>query len=126
MFPGDWPENCPPIQAEDCNGDYFHILIQNPPGETDLTSFHEKGRKLQSQLPCVCMPYGLSVFTDRHDALHMQRVYPRLGNWIATLSLTTTDGKMMLTPGQRPTHHTWWPSLECVRRDRVTHAIQVD
>ena len=120
VFPSDWPANCPPGQADLCDGDYFHILQENPPGERDLKSFVEKGRELRFTPVCPCMPYGLSVFADRDDAAFMQRAMPRLGEFVALLQLTMHDGKVMLTPGQRPTHNTWWPSSHCDRRNCVS------
>lgn len=124
-FPDSLPRDCPPNQAVVCDGDYFHILQQNPPGMDDLKSFHEKGRTLGRPPKCPCMPYGLSVFTDREDVLHMQRAMPYLGKWIGTLTLSQQDGKVMLTPGQRPSHHTWWPSTECDRPTRITYTEEV-
>ena len=118
-FPNNWPTECPPSDALNCNGLYFHILKENPPGADDLRSFHEKGRALRFQPKCACMPFGLSVFTDRDDVLHMRRTMPYLGKWIGTLTLTQQDGMVLLTPGQRPTHNTWWPSTECVRPHRI-------
>lgn len=119
-YPGDWPADCPPAAARNCDGPYFHLLRESPPGNTDLKSFAEKGGNLRNVPLCKCMPYGLSVFTERDDALFMQRAMPRLGNFIALLQLSAVDGKVMLTPGQRPTHNTWWPSSNCVRANCAT------
>ena len=124
-FPDNWPKDCPPSQALTCNGSYLHIIKQNPPGTDDLRTFHENGGVLRFPPRCPCMPFGLSVFTDREDVLHMRRTMPKLGKWIATLNLTQEDGLVMLTPGQRPTHNTWWPSAECDRPKRITHMEEV-
>lgn len=115
----EWPVGCPPVNAANCDGAYFHLLGENPPGKDDLKSFAEKGRKLRHVPPCPCMPYGLSVFTDRDDALHMQRAMPYLGRFVALLQLQAEHGKVMLTPGQRPSHNTWWPSSDCVRGECI-------
>jgi len=120
-FPNEWP----PEEAVSCSGDYFHIPQEDPPGADDLKCFQEKGRKLRYAPSCACMPYGLSVFTDRADALHMQKAMHRIGGFIGTLNLTATDGKVMLTPGQQPTHDTWWPSCECDRKNRVAKVEKV-
>jgi hypothetical protein len=124
-FPDNWPKDCPPSQALTCNGSYLHIIKQNPPGIDDCRTFHEKGGVLRSPPRCPCMPFGLSVFTDREDVLHMRRTMPKLGKWIVTFTLTEPDGLVMLTPGQRPTHHTWWPSIECDRPSRITLTEEV-
>lgn len=114
-FPELWPEGCPPTNAANCDGAYFHLVGQDPPGTDDLKSFAERGRTLRSVPPCPCMPYGLSVFADRNDVLHMHRAMPRLGRFVAMLQLRAEHGKILLTPGQRPSHHTWWPCSDCVR-----------
>ncbi len=124
-FPSDWPTECPPTEAVSCNGIYFHLLNKKPPGPDDLRSFVEKGKTLRFPPSCVCMPFGLSVFTDRDDVKHMRKSMPQLGKWIGTLSLNQQDGKVMLTPGKRPTHNTWWPSIECNRPERITHMEEV-
>jgi hypothetical protein len=124
-FPNTFPNGCPPDQAAECNGTYFHVLKENPPGESDLKSFHEKNRKLNSQLSCPCMPYGLSVFSDREDAVFMQGAMPKLGNFVGELRLNPPDGKVIPTPGQRPSHNTWWPSVDCDRRRRVVQIERV-
>jgi hypothetical protein len=124
-FPDEWPAGCPPISAANCDGSYFHLLGENPPGTGDLRSFAEKGRKLKNVPPCPCMPYGLSVFTDRDDAFFMHRAMPRLGKFIALLQFKSSDGKVMLTPGQRPSHNTWWPSSDCVRSECIVRIESV-
>lgn len=125
VFSSDWPADCPPDHADLCNGTYFHILQENPPGVHDLMSFAEKGRKLRTTPACPCMPYGLSVFTDSDDAAFMQRAMPRLGKFVALLQLIMSDGRVMLTLGQRPTHNTWWPSSNCVRRNCIAKVESV-
>lgn len=118
-FPSHWPSECPPADSTACTGEYFHLLTANPPGKDDLKSFAEKERILRHVPRCPCMPYGLSVFAEREDAMFMQRAMPKLGAFIAVLQLRPDDGKAMRTPGQRPSHHTWWPSRDCIRVDKV-------
>lgn len=47
----------------------------------------------------------------------MSRSMPRLGKYLARGNLSPIDGVTKLTPGQRPSHMTWWPSCECARLD---------
>jgi hypothetical protein len=51
-FPNHWPEGCPPSTAANCDGEYFHLLRETPPGKEDLRSFAEKGRKLKNVPQC--------------------------------------------------------------------------
>ena len=51
---------------------------------------------------------GLSVYTDRDRAIQCAGRYRNLGKNIARLTLTHVAGKALETPGQFPSHHTWW------------------
>lgn len=77
----------------------------NPPTAADLASHHETGR-LPNAPPCLRC--GLSVFRDVQDAVHQQRLIPKLGRWIARGTLSAEHGQTKQTPGQQPTHTTWW------------------
>jgi hypothetical protein len=119
-FPTDWAEGCPPPDAPAGDGVIYRIVKANPPAASDFLSFVEEGRPLRRPTPCPCMPYGLSVFPDRADAVWMSRSLPRLGKYLAKGTLGAADGCCKLTPGQRPTHTTWWPSCECARAGLFT------
>lgn len=114
-FPTDWPPGCPPADTKDTSGVFYRIVKTSPPTADDFRTFHEMGKRLRGALPCPCMPYGLSVFPNREDAAWMTRVMPKLGNHLARGVLEAGNGPSKLTPGQRPSHTTWWPSCECDR-----------
>jgi len=105
-FPLDWPAECPSAVTPDAEGEVFRIVKENPPGASDMLSHHETG-KLPKADPCLRC--GLSVFRTLDDALNQQKLLPRLGKRIAKGHLTDADGKAAPTPGQQPTHTTWWP-----------------
>jgi hypothetical protein len=114
-FPTDWEGACPPADAAAGGGIVYRIVATKPPTDSDFLSFAEEGRQLRRPTPCPCMPYGLSVFPERADAVWMSRSLPRLGKYIAKGTLGSAEGCCKLTPGQRPSHTTWWPSCECTR-----------
>ncbi len=112
-FPDDWPKGCPPDEAEDAYGEVFRIVRDYPPSNSDMMSHHETGR-LPKAPPCLRC--GLSVFLVEEDAVNQQQLLPKLGKRIANATLNATHGKISLTPGQQPTHTTWWP---CTIVDRA-------
>ncbi len=104
-FPPDWPEGCPPNDAEDAAGDTFRLVKSAVLTAEDFLSHHETG-KLPNAPPCLRC--GLSLFRTKEDAEHQHRAYPKLGKFIAKAILTRESGKTKLTKGQQPTHTTWW------------------
>lgn len=109
-FPNSWPPGCPPADGVPANGIVFRLTGSNPPLAEHFRTFAEMGKQLRRLPDCPCMPYGLSVFRDRDDAEHMYRLFPLLGRFIASGTLAAEHGVTKLTPGQRPTHTTWWPA----------------
>lgn len=54
------------------------------------------------------MLMGLSVYADVNDAEWNARRYHSLGDKIARLTLGADAGKMLTTPRDGNSHHTWW------------------
>ena len=123
-FPREWAVGCPPSDSASADGIVYRIVVSNPCRVSDFLSFNEKKRVLRS-LPCPCMPLGLSVFSNKDDAVWMSRSMPRLGKFLARGNLSSVDGVTMLTPGQRTSHTTWWPSCECVRLELFREVEEV-
>jgi len=111
-FPKDWPDNCPPPDAEDANGGVFRLVRDDPPKAKDFATHAETGR-LPSAPPCLRC--GLSVFREKHDAVHQRALMPRLGRLIASATLRPEHGKTKATRGVQPSHTTWW-SFEGIDR----------
>ena len=61
-----------------------------------------RGRKTE------CETKGLSVYTDSDDAVNCALQYPKIGNRVASVTLSPVSGKVLYTGGRFPTHHTWW------------------
>lgn len=104
-FPANWPEDCPPRDALDAEGDVFRIVNHDPPITEDVATHFETGRLPKAP---QCLRCGLSVFRDVRDAIHQRLLMPKLGRFIAGARLKAEHGRTKLTSGQQPTHTTLW------------------
>jgi hypothetical protein len=114
-FPDDWPEGCPPEDAEPAAGQVFRLVKSNPHSAADFASHHELGTLPKGP---ACLRCGLSIFRTREDADHQHRAYPKLGRHVASGMLEAKHGVAKPTQGRQPTHTTWWPN-EGVDRQSV-------
>lgn len=105
-FPDNWPDDCPPADAEAANGNYFRVGKNNPPVADDFKSHAERGIAPSAN---PCMRAGLSLLRSTDDATHQTNLFPKLGKLIFCGSLSAEHGKTKLTGGKLPTHTTWWP-----------------
>ena len=115
-YPSDFPAGCPLPSSSDCGGDVY-LLVQSL--QLDPLQFQtqaERGRALNAVGDEACKRLGLSVFPTYESCSHQRRLFPRLGSYIATATLSAVDGKISNTPSHKnPTHQTWWPYPEVVR-----------
>lgn len=111
-FPDNWPENCPPEDADDAAGIVYRIVKNVPPLPEDLATHFETNRLRNAP---ACLRCGLSVFREVRDVVHQRLLLPKLGEFIASADLKPEHGKAKLTPGTQPTHTTWW-AYEGVQR----------
>lgn len=106
-FSENWPDGCPPKEAEDADGLYFRIGKSNPPADNDFKSHEEMGKQLGGD---ECMRRGLSVFGEIEDARHLMHIFPKIGSYVYSAQLQPKDGKIKPTPSRKhPSHITWWP-----------------
>ncbi|MFZ4789766.1 MAG: hypothetical protein ACOYMW_02505 [Candidatus Competibacteraceae bacterium] len=106
QFPANWPEKCPPADAEDADGKVYRLVRSDPPTINDFRSHAELGKMLKAP---PCLRHGLSTFRRYEDAHHQRDLLPMLGDRIAAAELKPEHGKTKLTSGKQPTHTTWWP-----------------
>lgn len=112
MTPTNWPSffppQCPPSEAEDASSEVFRLVSSNPPSVSDFESWAQRHpRKWMGD----CKASGLSVFTAKSDALRLTRRIPGIlgpGALIASATLSPDAGKLMPTPRDGNSHHTWW------------------
>lgn len=119
-FPKEWL-NCPPTDAEYCQGTYFRVAKHNPPVNEDFLSQAELGRARSAN---ECMRVGLSLLRKKTDAEHLIQLLPQLGKVILQAELTECHGKSKHTSSrQSPSHTTWWP-FESLDRKMLFTAIK--
>lgn len=119
-FPNTWPEDCPPRDALDAEGETYRIVKNNPPSPSDLASHFETGKLLKAP---PCLRCGLSVFRELREAMHQRLLLPKLGAMIARATLVASHGKTKLTEGRQPTHTTWW-AYEHVNRASLFSVVK--
>lgn len=102
------PEQCPPEDAELCNGSYYRIANGNPVDSADFFS----QRKLQPDRvfkgPDIdeCIARAISLFSDRKESERRLKL-PKFRNAsIALVELKPKDGMIKKTFGIA--HYSWW------------------
>lgn len=107
-WPSFFPPQCPPLEAEDASTEVFRLVSSDPPSPSDFESWAQRNpQKWMGN----CKASGLSVFTIKSDALRLVRRVPGMlapGELIATANLSPEAGKLMHTPREGNSHHTWW------------------
>jgi hypothetical protein len=104
-FPSDWPEGCPPEDAQPARGEVFTCCRTNPPGEMDFRTAYERGYRPDGD---QCQRCGLSVSLTRSDAEAIKELFPRKNKFIVVAKLHPEHGRLKPTPGPGNTHHTLW------------------
>jgi hypothetical protein len=113
-WPLFFPPKCPPSEAKDASREVFRLVYTAPPSVKDFESYAEMRPK---EFMGNCEASGLSVFTAKSDALRMVRRVQALakqgkpvpaGELVASANLSPKDGKLMHTPRNGNSHHTWW------------------
>ncbi len=104
------PTECPPDDAEEiCEAkDVFRLVRTDPPSPDDFRS--KRAENPAQVFPGVteCQARGLSVFTEREDAVRKVLKLPKFRGWrVCRVSLKAGAGTMQQT--FQPSHHTWWP-----------------
>lgn len=123
-LPSSLPKGCPQcvVGVTTCNDTVFRVTKGNPPVADDMLSDAELGKPMMYPTTTgICKSHGLSVYTDRRDAVHARRLFPAGGGtYIATAVLTVNDGVIARTPLKsipNSSRHTWWP---CDGVDRLS------
>ena len=112
-WPADFPEDCPPEEAQPPRGVFYYIVKTDPAQAGDFVPLYHRNRELalrrvRNGIVTECQTMGLSIFTDQSDAVARARQYTGIGDKIAELALGPDAGKILPTPRGRDSHHTWW------------------
>jgi len=76
MWPGFFPENCPPNNANEHVELIYRALASETPTESDFMSFQEKNPNKTYENPCIAC--GLSVFDSLVEIRRVIEVSPLL------------------------------------------------
>jgi hypothetical protein len=112
-WPNNWPQDCPPADANALPLTVYHVTANNPPVASDFMSWLERGKK--SKPGKDCERCGVSVFLDIRDAQHHLKLFNRWGKFIAKGDLPVDSGKAKKTESSFPSHVTWWVKNGIVR-----------
>lgn len=112
-WPADFPEDCPPEEANPAGGVFYYVVKNDPPEPSDFISLYHRDRELAEKRvrrgASLCQTMGLSTYADENDAVRCAREFPKIGNRIARLTLEPDAGNVQYTPsGSFTSHHTWW------------------
>jgi hypothetical protein len=102
----------------------FRIVASNPPSIADFTSNASHGRTLQNPTPERRRRWaGLSMFATEAQARRNARKFPRLGAFIATVTIPD-DALVRIERTSGPGHYTVW-GHPAYLLERVTDVTKV-
>jgi len=110
-WPAYYPEECPPDDAADPDGEFYRFVKCDPPGAIDFLSNRELHPGMTySDSAVECRSCALSMIRDLSDVISMQQMVPGFRKRsVAIGTLQSEDGRIAHTPSQRcPSHHSWW------------------
>lgn len=98
------PAGCPKADASEVEGTAYRVVRTDPPTRDDLLTYLEL-----NLLPAAdpCKRGSISLFSTLDQAQHRLEVSPHLGNFVASVSLTTAHGMVGKTSNSG--HIDWWP-----------------
>lgn len=107
------PEGCPPDASVEIASEtrVFRLVKASPATLDDFRS--QRAEKPDAVFKGVseCQARGVSVFTERQDALQKALLLPRFrGFQVCPVRLVVGAGRIQQT--FQPSHHTWWPLAE--------------
>jgi len=104
----DLPEQCPPNDAKDCNGDFYRIANGDPAQSADFFSQRRlapdkvfKGKGIDE-----CIARAVSLFANLDDAKKRLKLPKFKRANIALVELRPKDGMMKKTFAD--SHYSWW------------------
>lgn len=104
------PEGCPPAQTTLPEGDYFRLVEDMPPSDSDFWS-HRRLNPDAKFHACECTAGAVSLFKDLADAQQLKLLPRHRDKKIVRIKLDASAGRV-LRQGQYPSHHSWWRAKE--------------
>ncbi|MCD7849178.1 MAG: hypothetical protein LUH63_05240 [Parabacteroides sp.] len=106
------PEQCPPTDAQCCDGFYYRIANGNPAESADFFS----QRQLNPDKIFIgkgideCIVRAISLFSEKTEAEKRLKLPKFKKAHLALVQLRTKDGVIKKTFG--PAHYSWWRTKE--------------
>lgn len=107
------PDNCPPDDVVEANGEVFRLIAGKNPTKEDFESTSHRSPKRSFGDNCIAS--GLSVYRNKADILQTLNRVPALrkhNHGIAKGILTPKLGVILDTPNNGDSHLTWWLAAE--------------
>lgn len=103
------PQNCPPKNSKEPNGDEFYRLCAgNPALSSDFWSQKKENphRKFGGIPPCVLS--SVSIWNDKNKCLELKKFPTQKNKKLGKVILNPSHGKIENT--FKPNHFSWWRS----------------
>lgn len=125
-YPEFFPENCPPIDAEETNGTFYRLIKEKIKKELNEKHFKSpRENQLKRIWPpsyCECELCAISLIKDPNE-IHKQKsilkskiaAYSSRKIFVAKGNLLSKDGVIKNTPNKEEkifSHHDWWKNKE--------------
>ena len=98
------PEGCPRADVGEYAGIAFRVVQSDPPTVADLQTYLELNRLPTADM---CKRGSVSLFASFEQAEHLLAVSPRIGKFIACMTMTSAHGRV--GKPSRSGHIDWWP-----------------
>lgn len=113
VWPGSYPESCPPHDAEPSHEVFYRLVESAPPGEGDFWSHRElvaAGKQKARRNVDPCLAAGVSIFDSQGEAEKTRASVPALRDRLLATGSPSGSGVLKQT-GHNKSHHTWWRPL---------------
>ena len=104
------PEGCPPEASVEITGEtrVFRLVKTFPATPDDFRSQRAERPVAVFKGVSECQACGVSVFTEREDAVQKALLLPRFRGF-KVCQVRLVDGAGRIQQTFQPSHHTWWP-----------------
>ena len=104
VFDLQLPADCPKADVDEFEGTTYRVVRTDPPTREDLRTYLELDLL---QTADTCKRGSISLFSTLKQAKHRLEISPHLGNFVASISLTTAHGRVGKASSSG--HIDWWP-----------------
>ncbi len=96
-FPDDWPDCCPPNDAQERKECVYAAARENPFADEDFSSAYDRDVYLSHD---ECKRRGISVMLEASDVRSLLERFPKMYKHVASAQLDESHGMLKETPTQ--------------------------